>query len=309
MMCRLRTTVSTAAAVLLVTLLALEAVLVAGDADRHPPPGHLVPVGDASFHLDCSGTGAPTVVLEAGLGEPGLGWAEVQEGIAQRTRVCSYDRQGLGWSTAAARDWSAATSAAQLVRLLDTAGEDGPYVLVAHSIGSFVAREMHRQHPKQVAGMVLVDPTDEVAAATTTAAPALAQRAAFGWLIRLGAPRWLGRRLVAAVVGSTPPTPIDTAAPVVYDLDANAAARRELWGVAASASALTGPPGRAWSRLDLTIISAATTPATTLRRRDALAAASATGQHQTAPGTGHYVHYDQPGIVVAAVLDIVGRRA
>src|SRR5580700_510808 len=68
------------------------------DEQRYPMPGRLVEVEHHRVHLDCRGTGSPTVLLDAGLGDSSATWALVQPQVAKFTRVCSYDRPGLGWS-------------------------------------------------------------------------------------------------------------------------------------------------------------------------------------------------------------------
>ena len=65
---------------------------------RFPPPGRLVDVGGYRLHLRCEGQGSPTVVLESGCGMTSNEWTLVQPEVARFTRVCSYDRAGLGWS-------------------------------------------------------------------------------------------------------------------------------------------------------------------------------------------------------------------
>src|SRR5215471_6205811 len=61
-------------------------------------PGRIVNVDGRKLHLNCSGHGSPTVVLEAGLGDSSLVWSLVQPKLATATRVCSYDRSGTAWS-------------------------------------------------------------------------------------------------------------------------------------------------------------------------------------------------------------------
>src|SRR5215813_3300384 len=65
---------------------------------KYPPPGQLVDVGGYRLHIDCQGNGSPTLVMEAGLGDPSLVWDLVRPQIATMTRLCIYDRAGLGWS-------------------------------------------------------------------------------------------------------------------------------------------------------------------------------------------------------------------
>ena len=134
-----------------------EAIMAAGDTKRYPSRGQLVDVGGYRLHLHCVGEGSPTVVLDAGLGAFSLDWGAVQPQIAATTRVCAYDRAGLGWSEPGPRPRSPQQFADELHTLLTNAGVEGPYVLVAHSISGKTARLFASQHPNEVAGMVLID--------------------------------------------------------------------------------------------------------------------------------------------------------
>jgi len=138
-----------------------EVIMAAGDTKRYPPPGQLVDVGGYRLHLQCVGRGSPTVVLDAGLGAFSLDWGAVQPEIATATRVCAYDRAGLGWSDPGPRPRSPQQFANELHTLLTNAGIQGPYVLVAHSISGKTARVFASQHPNEVAGMVLIDARHE----------------------------------------------------------------------------------------------------------------------------------------------------
>src|SRR3712207_5181209 len=64
----------------------------------YPPPGEMVDVGGYSLHIDCVGQGSPTVVLDAALGDMSASWVWVQQEVSDTTRVCAYDRAGMGWS-------------------------------------------------------------------------------------------------------------------------------------------------------------------------------------------------------------------
>ncbi len=124
-------------------------------------PGQLVDVGGYRLHLQCVGQGSPTVVLDAGLGSFSLDWGAVQPQLATTTRVCAYDRAGLGWSEPGPLPRSPQQFADELHVLLTNAGVEGPYVLVAHSISGKTARLFASQHPNEVVGMVLVDARHE----------------------------------------------------------------------------------------------------------------------------------------------------
>lgn len=137
-----------------------QTVRVTQDAAAYPPPGRLVDVEGHAMHLDCSGTGSPTVVLESGLGGTATLWNRITPQVSPTTRVCAYDRAGQGWSDATDAPRDGVTIAAELHALLDNAGEAGPFVLVGHSAGGPYAMTFAAQHPDDVAGMVLLDATN-----------------------------------------------------------------------------------------------------------------------------------------------------
>ena len=84
--------------ILLAAALLIATVAAAQTVDIGPPPGRLVDIGGRQLHLDCRGSGAPTVVIEAGASAFALDWSLVQPEVARAQRVCSYDRAGSGWS-------------------------------------------------------------------------------------------------------------------------------------------------------------------------------------------------------------------
>jgi pimeloyl-ACP methyl ester carboxylesterase len=120
-------------------------------------PGRLVDVGGYRLHLNCAGTGTPTVVLLNGAGQTSPQWASVVPAVAQITRVCAYDRAGQGWSEESPHRADATHAAGDLHQLLANAGEAGPYVLAGHSSGGVHALTYAAMNPHDVAGVVLLD--------------------------------------------------------------------------------------------------------------------------------------------------------
>ena len=121
--------------------------------------GQLVDVGQHRLHVECTGSGSPTVVLEPGAGEMSayLGW--IAPVVARDTRVCVYDRAGRGWSDAAPSRPDGAQVATDLHTLLHGAHIPGPYVLAGHSFGGLYVMTFAASYPDEVAGLVLVDST------------------------------------------------------------------------------------------------------------------------------------------------------
>ena len=123
-----------------------------------PNGGRMVPIGGGrTLYLRCVGSGSPTVVLEAGFGGTTNAWSAVQPALGRTTRTCAYDRAGLGNSLAIPGVHDASDEIADLARLLDHAGVKPPYVLVGHSYGGLLARLFAAAHPRDTAGVVLVD--------------------------------------------------------------------------------------------------------------------------------------------------------
>jgi pimeloyl-ACP methyl ester carboxylesterase len=122
-------------------------------------PGQLVDVGGHRLHLNCSGSGSPTVVLEpgAGMSSSTMGW--IAPAVARDTRVCVYDRAGRGWSDPADTTQDANQIATDLHTLLQRANVPGPYVLAGHSFGGLYALTYAAQYTTEVVGMVLIDST------------------------------------------------------------------------------------------------------------------------------------------------------
>lgn len=151
---------------LLVALVALvgagaiyQAVATRLDRREFAPPGRLVDVGGRKLHIHCLGQGSPAVVLETGMAGTSANWSWVLPEVARSTRVCAYDRAGMGWSDPGPEPRDARTAAAELHTLLERAGIAGPYVLVGHSLGGLSVRMFAAQYRSDVAGMVLVDAT------------------------------------------------------------------------------------------------------------------------------------------------------
>jgi pimeloyl-ACP methyl ester carboxylesterase len=119
--------------------------------------GDLVDVGGRSLYLECSGSGSPTVLLEAGFGGSTENWRSVLPQLAEITRTCAYDRAGLGASDPMPGVHDAGDEIEDLEELLKRGRIEPPYVLVGHSYGGLLARLYARAHRNETRGVVLVD--------------------------------------------------------------------------------------------------------------------------------------------------------
>jgi pimeloyl-ACP methyl ester carboxylesterase len=172
----------------------------------YPPPGRLYRVGGGfEMHLYCTGSGSPPVVLESGMGDSFLSWAKVQPRLSQLTRVCSYDRAGLGWSETRPGIRDSNAVAEQLHSLLHESGMNEPFLLMGHSVAGLHMRVYQARYPKDIAGIVFVDPsTPGQFAAFLPEGPGLDQKELDDarrekWKAALGLTRLLGK------CGAVPP--------------------------------------------------------------------------------------------------------
>ena len=194
-----------ASAVIAIVLFAFGGLVYEAYADAEatrefPPPGMLVDVGGRRLHLICIGNGSPTVLFEpSGFGNSTSG-GRARERISSNTRVCSYDRIGMGWSDPGPASVTAIDLANDLAVLQDRAGLGSPMVIVASSIGGLTAEAFARRYPERVAGLVFLDAANSLLATkasewlgTAKAAACTASASARFGTIRLIDPFGIGR--------------------------------------------------------------------------------------------------------------------
>src|ERR1044072_48929 len=117
---------------------------------RYPHPGRLIDVGGHQLHIYCTGRGTPIVVLEAPASGLSASWGRVQSTLDHTTRVCSYDRAGLGSSEQGDGPVEPARAPVELLARLPGAGEKSPCVIVGDGMGALFARTFAVRFPKTV---------------------------------------------------------------------------------------------------------------------------------------------------------------
>ena len=263
-----------------------------------PPPGRLVDIGGHRLHLWCTGDGAPAVILDTGLGGSTPGWGFVQPEVARFTRVCSYDRAGMGYSDPGPSPRTARRIASELAELLARSGIGGPVVLVGASIAGFNVRVFASDHPERAAGLVLVDASHEDDAHD---APWMARFVPL--LSTIGVLRLLGVSF-GQPVESLPPAVRQFARATSFRAAGYQAAADEIIHIRESVSEVRS------SRRTLTIPVVVVTGGRgadekwrQLQRDQA--SLSARGCLMIAQRSGHVVQIDQPEVVVDAIRAVV----
>ena len=273
--------------------------------ERNSAPGEMVVVDGRQMHLLCQGQGRPAVVLESGIPGTALGWASVIEDIASFARVCAYDRAGYGWSEAGPEPRTLSNITRELRGLLRTAQVGPPYVLVGHSFGGLVVQVFASRFPDEVAGMVLVDSSHPDLARRTGNLDRMG-RVAFR--LKLLAPLGIARFIIDVPSGNPESRPSSVRAMEKEVLATTRSIRTmasEMEGLQASLNQASENRPRL-GRKPLVVL-------TEGRRRmefwhamqEQFTELSDDSEWQVVDGAGHFIHQDEPDIVVDAVRRVV----
>ncbi|MEO0560619.1 MAG: alpha/beta hydrolase [Chloroflexota bacterium] len=299
------------------------------DRSTYVSADHIIDMNGIEMHFRCEGEGSPTVVLESGAGTPYLNWWEIQADLVQDVRTCVYDRQGLGWSEYTGQIPTPTYVAQTLHTLLERAGESEPYVLVGHSMGGIYVREFAVRYPDEVVGMVLVDSSHEQQLARLPEAyVALAEtEPTILALCRRLAPTGVLRILN---IGSQDPT-FSEDTPVYHENIAMFNQSQFCAGVSTDLAGVhsldTSAPPHSLGDLPLVVLSAGVLSSnnpdltdvglstdalqevdrTWLALQAELAALSTNSKWTVVDGATHYIHFDQPQVVIDAIRDVIGK--
>ena len=335
-------------------VLAAGAALLPLAAHAAPPPElgreyarahEAIDVGGRKLNLFCMGAGPDTVLFDAGGSDWSDVWALVQPTVAKEARACAYDRAGLGHSDPSPWPRTPAAIAQDLHLLVVTAKLQRPLVVVGHSLGGFNVKLYAALYPDEVAGLVLIDPSEDRTAAR--ARPILRER--FGPSIAAGSEladltllAWLTDRYTRCAE-ATREKPLDPATPIYRrctdpvrkPLGPDIAAERARIQVtsayqAAQASEILNSvyaseradavyadlfrPG-AFGRKPMIVLTHGVHDqkdpldvagqAAGIALHEETARLSTAGKHRLVPGANHYIQLDAPEAVTAAISEVL----
>ncbi len=293
---------------------------------KFPPPGKLVDIGGRRIQLDCRGTGSPTVIFESGLDLSGsLSWSAVHDEIAKTTRACAYSRAGIMWSDAHNTHQNGKSIAEDLHAILSKAGEQGPFVLVGHSLGGPYIMIYTKYFGAEVAGLVFVDASHPDQVQRFDAVAKISGSKLIPLIEKMGALlNWTGVVRVVADTSEKMPNLPDS-----VDLAVKAYTPTSLWPMLKESEALeqtlaeagtfrqlgdrplfvltsTAPfPEKAIADLNITAEQAKQHQEIWKQMQEELATWSSSSQHKLVPDAGHYIQFDRPDIVIEAVRSVV----
>lgn len=282
------------------------------DERKYPPAGEIVNVNGHGLHLNCTGEGTPTVILEAGLGGGSLDWSLVQPEVAKFGRVCSYDRAGIVWSTADDGPRGASKIAQGLHTLLETAHVPPPYVLVGHSIGGVYVQMFAARYPSEVAGVVLVDSSHQDQLETVGGIPFFVP-----YVYKAAAPVGIARIVnQIAVLSSDRSTEADAERAALYSRTLTVfAIADEMAGIPESLSELRASPMQLGAKPLMVLsrgLSDGASPETQAawnELQNKLVKCSSNGKQVIANKSGHYIQLSEPELVVDAIRQVENEAA
>jgi len=288
-----------------------------------PVAGKLVDIGDRRIQIDCRGTGSPTVVFEAGLDMGGsLSWAGVHDSIAKTTRACAYSRAGVMWSDPKDGPQTGKGVAGELHLALAKAGEQPPFVLVGHSLGGPYIMIYTKYFGSDVAGLVFVDAThpdqvEKFKSLTPFTLAAAMKPMRMGVLFRR-----VGLVRKVAATDSAPPEPTSavrgtaayasTSLPAMLkEVDsfnqtlAEAGSFRQLGSRPLFVLTAMAPMPRSdLVMMKMTAAQGEQYKARWLELHNEEASWSSCSQHQSVD-TSHYIQFERPQVVIAAVRAVI----
>ena len=306
------------------------------DARKYPAPGTLVQIENRTVHVQQQGAGTPPIILEAGIAASSLNWSILQPQLAALTATYSYDRAGLGWSADTGPHCRLSQMANELHQWLDAMRVPRPCIFAGHSYAAYILRIFARRFPREVAGIILIDPlTPEEWIKPSRFQRWQVRRAV--WFCRAGAVLgalgvlrfclWLLQRgnnsVPRGVLSSFGSAASDTVKRILGELaklpPQTVRLIRERWGhpkfflvmaryiktLPACAAEVAGCDIPA--HIPVTVISGAHQPPLRMAEHKAMAAHSHQGRHLIADRSAHWVHLDQPELIVAAAHEMIAK--
>jgi pimeloyl-ACP methyl ester carboxylesterase len=275
--------------------------------NKYPPVGKMVDIGEYQLHMYATGTktNLPTILLESGSGTPSSvsDWRFIQPELAKLTRVISYDRAGYGWSESASNARTSEQIVEDLHKMLEISGEKGPFILVGHSFGGFNMQLFAHRYPNQVAGLVLID------SSLLGKSPEVSDSGLFfqGTLRALGAMRVMGELGMLPVPEAVMSD--KRSKEFLYQDFYNKDQRSELSLMAsADEEQLKKVQKDGLGDLPVIILSSRAEEKEHKdwqKAQDGLLQLSTDSKRRIVENSSHYIHHDQPKVVMDSILEII----
>lgn len=284
-----------------------EALAEAADAKAYPPPGQLVDVGGHRLHINCIGTGSPTVIIEAGLGDWSTSWGgTVQPEVSKTTRVCTYDRAGMGWSDPGPLPRDAAHFAQELHTLLQNANIPGPYIMVGHSLGGTAVRVFVHDYASEVAGVVLIESMNPKQSTQSPEVLSQSESRSRPFSFQAALARFGVARLLVKVPAIAPSMPAGQEAYYPLYIRSQSFQTKDNEGQGMPASLAQAAAVKTFGDLPLIVLTGKQNNIPGwLEWQTELLQLSSNSQHLFAENSGHNIQVDEPQAAIEAILQMI----
>jgi pimeloyl-ACP methyl ester carboxylesterase len=304
------------------------------DARKFSAPGTIVNTSRGSMHVRQMGSGGPVIVLEAGIAASSLNWSILQPQLAEFAATYSYDRPGFGWSAPSRRECTLQEMSDDLHAVVTALNPPAPYVLLGHSFGALILRVYAQRFSEELAGIILIDPlTPEEWIKPNRAKRRQLRRGVWFsragsvlggigvvrfcvWLLMQRGNSGVPRRVLGLFGGKASETGLRIVGELAKLPPETVRLVRERWShgrffltmsryiqalpaTSAEASRFQIPP-----HIPVTVISGAHQLPAHLAEHQAIAAHSLRGKHFIAEKSAHWVHLDQPELIVEAFCEM-----
>jgi pimeloyl-ACP methyl ester carboxylesterase len=247
----------------------------------------------------------------------------VHDAIAATTRACAYSRAGVMWSEPRAGKFEPDNVARDLHALLFAAGERAPFVMVGHSLGGPYIMNFTRLYPLEVAGLVFVDASHPDQIDRMAQAAGKKMESGEGMLKAANALSWTGIPRLVEAHSANPTFPAQakvaqdayfsrSLSSAIQELDflnatfSSAGQLRQLEDRPIVVLTATKPyPPAILKALQMTTEQGQRIQTAWKEMHNEEAAWSHHSRHELVPDATHYIQFDRPDVVIAAVKEVV----
>ena len=166
------------------------------EAKAYPPPGELVQISNKKMHVYTEGRGDTTLVFMSGSGtsSPTIDFKPLWRRMTDDYRIAVVEKPGYGWSEGLSSSRDIDTTLAETRKALNLAGEEGPFVLVSHSMSGLEAIYWAQQYPDEVEAIIGLDPAiPDVYLNASFELPRKSELYITYFMSRIGLTRFMGR--------------------------------------------------------------------------------------------------------------------
>lgn len=166
------------------------------EAKEYPAPGELVEINNKKMHVYSEGQGNITLVFMSGSGtsNPTIDFKPLWMRMTDDYRIAVVEKPGYGWSETSSSSRDIEIILEETRKALNLSGEEGPYVLVPHSMSGLEAIYWAQKYPDEVKAIIGLDPAiPDIYLDSSFELPNKSELYITSFMARIGLTRFMGR--------------------------------------------------------------------------------------------------------------------